>query len=361
MAVSIQRECWLGYRWSKHGFADRLSSDALSDVLVLGLQASRQSNGEQALSQRVARIGSTGIANAITPDGPLVSMWSVRGAPHAHRSSQLDIIRGALAPLISDEGGSRFVDAVHEVADAMSKIVTGKTAKGELSREVADSISASLVQHCERCQARHVSDRLFRAAGREAHLVIGPEENRSTMLHPPPRVRQEQVERSREHLLWAYLRVNGPTSRTQYRDWQEAGTTGIGELWDALGDNLVRVQIDGKRFDMLGTLVDSVQNAEPGKGVALVPPNDPYLRQCDRALLVPDSTRRKDVFKALSGPGALLVDGEVAGIWRYRRSNAEVSIKAFDKLKSAHTSAAESAAATVATSTGDEEPTITWL
>lgn len=95
-------------------------------------------------------------------------------------------------------------------------------------------------------------------------------------------------------------------------------------------------------------------------GVALVPPNDPYLRQTDRALLVPDSTRRRKVFKALSGPGVLLVDGEIAGTWRYRRSDSEVSIEAFGKLGSDHSSAAQRAATAVATSTDDDEPTIIW-
>ncbi|MBA2465225.1 MAG: winged helix DNA-binding domain-containing protein [Nocardioidaceae bacterium] len=344
MTLSIERERWLGYRWRQHGLGGSLSQDALDDLLVLGLQASRQSNGEHALSQRVARIGSTGLARAITPEGPLVSLWSVRGAPHAHRASQLDLVRDALAPLSTDDGGSKFVNAVQEVADAMGKIVTSKTAKGDVSQEVADSVSATLVQYCERCQARHVPDGLFRAAGRQAQLVIGPEEERATMLYPRPQVQQEQVEHPREHLLRAYFRVNGPTSRTHYCDWQQVGTTGVGELWDELGDHLVRVQVDGKRFDVPESLVESVQRAEPAEGVALVPPNDPYLRQTDRALLVPDSTRRKKVFKALSGPGALLVDGEIAGTWRYRRSDSEVSIEAFGKLGSDHPSAAERAA-----------------
>lgn len=360
MALSIERERWLGYRWRKHGFGGSLSKDALDDLLVLGLQASRQSNGEQALSQRVARIASTGIARAIAPEGPLVSMWSVRGAPHAHRASQLDLVRDALAPLSTDDGGPRFVDAVQEVADAMAKTATSKIPKGDLSQEVAGSVSASLVQQCERCQARHVPDRLFRAAGRQAQLVIGPEEERATMLYPRPRTRQVLVEHPREHLLRAYFRVNGPTSRTQYRDWQEAGATGVGELWDELGDHLVRVHVNKKRLDMPGSLAESVQRAEPAEGVALVPPNDPYLRQTDRALLVPDSTRRKKVFKALSGPGALLVDGEIAGTWRYRRADSAVSIEVFGKLGSDQSSAAERAATAVATSTGDDEPTIIW-
>ncbi|MEO7350533.1 MAG: hypothetical protein ABIW17_01420 [Marmoricola sp.] len=85
MALWIGRESWLGYRWRKHGLGGSLSKDGLDDLLVLGLQVSRQSNGEQALSQRVARIGSTVIARAIAPEGPLVSTWSVRGAAHRTR------------------------------------------------------------------------------------------------------------------------------------------------------------------------------------------------------------------------------------------------------------------------------------
>ncbi len=242
----------------------------------------------------------------------------------------------------------------------MGRIVTSPIPKGDVSREVADSVSSSLVQHCERCRARHVSDGLFRAAGRQAQLVIGPKEDRATMLYPRPRVKQQKIAHPRGHLLGAYFRVNGPTSRTLYRDWQETGTTGVGELWDELAGHLVQVQIDGKRFDLPEYLIDSVQKAEPADGVALVPRT---TRTCARATAHCSwRTRRaaRNLFKALSGPGALLVDGEIAGTWRYRRTDAEVTIEAFVKLRSDHRNAAVQAASAVATSTGDDEPTIIW-
>jgi len=357
---AVDRDRWLGYRWLKHGLGGKAAKDVLDDLLVLGLQGSRQSNGEQALSQRVTRIGSTGVANAIAPDGPLVCMWSLRGAPHAHRAEQLDLVRDALAPLESDDGGTRFVEAVDEVAEALTRIVKGKTPKGDASREVAETVSSSLVQYCERCKAKHIADGLFRAAGRQAQVVIGPEDNRATMLYPRPRVKQDLVRDPRAQLLRTFFRVNGPTSRTLYRDWQEAGTAGVGELWNAMGVDLVLVEIAKKRYDLPESLADAVQKARPAKGVALVPPNDPYVRQVDRALLVPDSARRQKIFKALSGPGALLVDGEIAGSWRYRRSDAEVTIDTFGKLEPAQKKAAEKSAKAVATSTGDDEPTVSW-
>lgn len=360
MTVRIERRCWLGYRWRGHGLDGSGNGEVLDDLLVLGLQGSRQSNGEHALSQRAASIDSTPIERVITPVGPLVSVWSVRGAPHAHRAGQLDLVRDALAPLESDDGGPSFVEAVHEVTEVMRRVVTSPTPKGDVSREVTASVSSTLVQHCARCRARHVPDALFRAAGRHAQLVIGPEENRSTMLYPPPQVKQHKVDHPRRHLLGAYFRVNGPTTWTQYRDWQGAGTAGVEELWEELADHLVTAQIDGKRLEVPDFLMDRVQNAEPAHGVALVPPNDPYLRHCDRTLLVPDSTRRTKIYKALSGPGALLVAGEVAGTWRYRRSAATVSIEAFIEMLPDHRKAVARAVSAIATSTGDEEPTVTW-
>ena len=236
----------------------------------------------------------------------------------------------------------------------------GKTPKGDASREVAETVSSSLVQYCERCKAKHVADGVFRAAGRQAQVVIGPEENRATMLYPRPRVKQERVRDPRAQLLQTFFRVNGPTGRTLYSDWQGAGTAGVGELWSAMGDDLVRVEIAKKRYDLPESLVDAVQKARPAKGVALVPPNDSYVRQVDHVLLMPDSARRQKIFKALSGPGALLVDGEITGSWRYRRSDAEVSIVTFGKLEPAQKKAAEKSAKAIATSTGDDEPTVSW-
>jgi hypothetical protein len=61
----------------------------LDDLLLLGFQGSRHGGAEQSLIQRTSRIGSTSVTEAISPDGPLVSLWSVRGAPHAHRVTQL--------------------------------------------------------------------------------------------------------------------------------------------------------------------------------------------------------------------------------------------------------------------------------
>lgn len=360
-ALLIDRKSWLGHRWQRHGLGHECDKEQLNDLLLLGMQGSRQSGGEHALSQRTTRIGPTPLVDAIRPDGPLVTMWSVRGAPHAHRARQLDILRDALAPLVSDDGGQEFVDAVAEVAEALTQAVTGPTPKGDASGDIAGSVSKSLVRQCKTCGFPHVPDGLFRAAGRQAQLVIGAPKQGATMLYPPPRVAQDTLAQPRLALLQAYFRINGPTTRTLFRDWMEGSTQGVAELWGNLGDDLVRVKVDTKRQDLPESLVEALQNAPPAEGVALVPPNDPWLRQADRTLLVPDADRRRAVYRPLSGPGALLVDGEVAGTWRYRRSERQVTVEAFDPITTSQRATAKESATALAASTGDDPPTVIWL
>jgi hypothetical protein len=179
------------------------------------------------------------------------------------------------------------------------------------------------------------------------------------VLHPTPDHRQETFDHPRLELLLAYLRVNGPTTRTLFRDWMQAGARTAAELWKQSGD-MVRVQVDGRRLDLPEALVDAVREAPDPGGVALVPSDDPYLRQVDKNLLVPDSRRRREVWRALSAPGAVLVDGEVAGTWRFRSTSREVTITAFDELTPPQRAAAVASAQLLADATDDDPPTVRW-
>ena len=323
----MRRAGWLGYRWRRHGLDGRAGPEAIEDLLLLGFQDSRGGGAARSLAER----GRADLAATVGPDGPLVSLWSVRGAPHVHRVGRLDTVRDALAPQDSDDGGPGYVAAVAEVAAALAAVVTGPTPKGEASAAVTGRVAGSLVQRCRRCKADHVPDGLFRAAGRQAQVVLGAGEGRATVLHPPPRRRQDRTDRPRLALVEAYLRVNGPTTRTAVRDWMEAGTESTAAAWRQL-DGVVPVQLDGRRAELPEAALDAVRTAPPAEGVALVPPHDPYLRQVDRTLLVPDRAQRSEVWKALSAPGAVLVDGEVAGTWRHREADRTVTVSPFRPL-----------------------------
>lgn len=59
----------------------------------------------------------------------------------------------------------------------------------------------------------------------------------------------------------------------------------------------------------------------------MLPPYDPLLELCDRALLVPDPAHRKAVWKTAANPGIVLMDGEIAGVWRQKRSRDRLTIR----------------------------------
>jgi len=98
--VTVDRARWLGHRWHRHGLDGDVGLE-LDDLLLLGFQDSRGGGAAQSIA---ARTGRSGVGHTITVNGPLVSMWSVRGAPHVHRIEDLDLVRDALAPAPTGRG-----------------------------------------------------------------------------------------------------------------------------------------------------------------------------------------------------------------------------------------------------------------
>jgi hypothetical protein len=67
---------------------------------------------------------------------------------------------------------------------------------------------------------------------------------------------------------------------------------------------------------ILSADADALAAPPEASGVRLLPPFDPYLDQRDRATLWPDPAVRKRARSGIGAPGVLIVDGDVAGLWR---------------------------------------------
>ncbi|BDT87182.1 DNA glycosylase AlkZ-like family protein [Nocardia cyriacigeorgica] len=340
-ALVVDRQRWLGHRWYRHGFgADGMELD---DLLLLGVQDGRPEGALRSLRARSAPV-------AIGPDGPLVAMWSVRGAPHVHRLDRLDFVTAANTPLPTDSGGADAVEAVDAVADALRAVVTGPISKSEASTRVTERVPDELVRWCERCQARHVPDGLFRTAGCRAQILVGADERRGTVLWPAPAHPRERPRQPRATLLDTFFRVNGPTTRAVFAEWLGVEPVDVTSVWKAA--DLVPVTVDGRRYSLPSALVDDLLSAPPASGTVLVPPHDPYLRQIDRTLLVPETAYRRLVWRPVSAPGAVLDAGEVVGIWRYRRGENLVTVTGFEALSAGVRRRIERAAEVLADASG---------
>lgn len=100
---------------------------------------------------------------------------------------------------------------------------------------------------------------------------------------------------------------------------------------------------------MLADDLDSFEQVgdATGSGVRLLPSGDNHVLRWDREreLQVADETRRADLWTTRVWPGALLVDGELAGTWR--RSNTKMTVTPWRGLDDDTRAAVEAEARTL--------------
>ena len=82
-----------------------------------------------------------------------------------------------------------------------------------------------------------------------------------------------------------------------------------------------------------------------------------------RNLLVPDRKRQKEVWRVLGNPGALIVDGEIAGVWRAKMAGSkrvDLTVTPFGTVSAAVRKAVEAESAQVARARGVPDATVTY-
>ena len=161
---------------------------------------------------------------------------------------------------------------------------------------------------------------------------------------PPPEMEPRDA---RNELLRRYLHVFGPSTVASFARWAGIGNTEARGAFTALEGTLAPVTTPiGDAWilsDEEGGFLQpsSLKAAAP---VRFLPSGDAYylLWDADRELLVPDAKRRAELWTTRVWPGALLVNGEIAGVWR--RSATEVSIDTWRRLSPAEWEAVEAEA-----------------
>ena len=132
-------------------------------------------------------------------------------------------------------------------------------------------------------------------------------------------------------LIRGYLRFYGPAPVKAIATYLDAP---VAEVKAHLPADTIEVTIDGlggrvKRYALAedaDALGGAAERATKGV-VRLVGSHDPYLQLRDRDVLVADGPKQKDLWRILGRPGAVLVDGEVAGTWRPRTSSGSLTVQ----------------------------------
>jgi len=311
---SITRENVLAFRQRATHLTRRLPSGRLVEAAFAGLQDSAPRSAVLALYARVEDV-----SPSAWKDPRFVQVWGPRGAVYvvpAHDVAVFTLGRFPRNPVFGAE-----VRAAAEKATRAFRARQAPPGRRRSSRAVG------------------LNFRELRIASMTGAVRIEWDgATTSWRLVDPP---TQAPESARLELARRFLRSVGPSTPEEFAWWSggwagsyDPSTRGVlsdaQETFRSLERELAEVELEGRKHWALRTDRPTLERAAPVDTVRLLPAGDPYLASADRALLVPQSRFRSELWPKSVWPGALLVNGEVVGTWR--RQAGRVTLRAWRKL-----------------------------
>jgi hypothetical protein len=317
--MDVTREQALRFRYHQHRLG---GGGPAGDVPVLDL-------GVQDTGGPAAARWALTIRGCDATDADLLFAWTLRGAPHAYRRSEAAEVAAATAPYDEADAAKRVFDAARPlkaagipvlqaldtVAGHLRDIVVDPTVKGEASTAVTARSPDPYLRWCRPCQATHTYEQTFRLAALRAGLELVPDT-------APPVLRRIDgwtgpATGVPDHLdpVRAALHLLGPTTPKLVAGYLDAPVRTVKDRWPAVTTDVV---LDGQARSVLEADLDALADPPATSGVRLLGAFDPWLQARDRDLLVADEAHRKDLWRVLGRPGAVLSGHEVVGTWRPR-------------------------------------------
>lgn len=352
-AVTVRRGDVLRYRFWRHGLRHEAGAVSADDIALLdyGVQDTGTDGAGWALAVRGARPqAAEGLDGA---DG-LALAWTIRGAPHAYRRRDLGAVAVATAPWSQADAAKRIfdaskplkdagigmLDALRVVASHLREIVTAPMPKGDVSTRLTERLDQPYLRFCRPCNTIHAYEMTFRLPALQAGLELEPDTSPPVMRRipglEPPLYEQLAGEADRRlDVICNYLRFDGPARVRDTATFLDAPIKDVKAHWP---EDAVEVVVDDEppadrrepRFmlpDDVEALTAGGKADGPEPVVRLLGPYDPYLQLRDRELLVAGEAQRKDLWRVLGRPGAIVADGEVVGTWRPRASGRKLTVR----------------------------------
>ena len=267
----------------------------------------------------------------------------MRGAPHAYRRADRSAITTATSPFSEDDAAKRIFDAatplkkagipvieaLQRITDELRDIVRSPMVKGDVSGELSERLGGPFVRNCVPCGAVHIHEQSFRYSVIQAGLELVPGTS-PPVLRRSPRARVARYSHlggeatARFDVVRNSLRFNGPERPADSATFVDSLLRSVKGDWptDAVEAEVSDVESSASLFSV-GELLDGPSQ----RTVKLLGPYDPFLQLRHRELLVPDPERRKDVWRVIGRPGAIVADGEIIATWRPKTASGRLTIR----------------------------------
>lgn len=334
--LTLTREQVLAHRRRVTHLDERLppGPDSLRRAAVAGLSDSMP---RAAVLSLHARVG--GVAPGSWEDPALVQLWGPRFSVYAVAAPD----RAVFTVGRSTAGSDRLVLG-EELADRLEAALQGERVP------MAEAARAIGVGHPNALRYAAPTGRLLVRwdGARQPHVWIVPRPDTD-----PDEARLELVRR--------YLHALGPGTPAGFGDWAGARPAPARTRFEALRDELVPVTTPvGEAWVLAADEASFREPAGPPAPVRLLPSGDTFflLQGEDRTLLVPDADQRAGLWPSRVWPGALLLDGDVAGTWR--RSQHVVRVHPWVALTAVQRAAVAAEAASLPLPGLDRDLVVHW-
>jgi hypothetical protein len=285
-----------------------------------------------------------------------VTLWSVRGAPYVVPAGDLGVFTVGALPLDAasfrqslggwlaamEEAGLDLFETLEHMVSASNALLDGKTMNVNDLRDAIYAQVPSLSMVTRPSFARDpMPEPLFRAVGTAGAACIVAGRGTDSELARVDQWLKKAVPapdpaEARAELARRFLHCYGPASAQHFADWTQRSLADAKNAFSLIQDELAQVTFDRKTVWFLRRDEHALVSPPEPSGVRLLPVQDPYLQQRDRATLLEDKALRRKLWQPVRGPGGVLVDGEIVGTWRARTlaKRLSVSVEAFNGLGS---------------------------
>lgn len=322
MTLRLSREQVLGFRRRTGALDERLprAPESLRHAAWAGLPDSMPRAALLSIHARVA--GTTPDAWA---DPALVQLWGPRFSVYVVAAE--DVAPFTLGRL-SDAGPSR------------------RTAE-DLAARLHDLLGGRRMRYDEAGHALGIHPNALRYAATTGTVLLRWEGARLPVVWTAPRPDVDPVD-ARAELARRFLHVLGPSTAAAFARWAGVGAVDARDAFAALARETIAARTPIGEGRILASDETAFRGAPgPPAPARLLPSGDTFvlLWGRDRALLVEDERRQAELWTPRVWPGALLVNGAIAGTWR--RAGARVDIDPWRRLTGTEREAVEAEAASL--------------
>jgi uncharacterized protein YcaQ len=315
----------------RHGLVER-GRDAPEHVAarLCGLHAQVFSSAELTAWARIDGLAAGDVATAVWDHERLVKTWAMRGTLHLLPGDELPLWHAAFSTYEHFLKGAwvrafgfSSPDEVEELIGEIGEALDGRA----LTRE---ELAEALPHHGDKLRESWGS--ALKPAAFRGLLAFAPSSGQAVRFTRPPGGARPPVGEALAEVTRRYLAAYGPARRQDLSRWWGSHALSAAKAqkrFEALGDEAVEVLVDGERCWALAADVEAMRDAERPRAARLLGGFDQYVVSSNRDVEVLVSADVKAAVFRQAGwiSPVVLVDGAVAGVWRWERKGGRLAVR----------------------------------